>query len=216
MSNSLRTNTNRWRVAGVVSVLLCVVGSLLSCGNVARESAQELAETPVAAAPTGKAVPRSTQTSTNPLFADGVPEHLQCPEEWIGTYLSDLPPEAATQMQKIAAEVIDRYNPNRPLADVWDPYIEAEKAYQHDADPQKKNLAIGADRYDWYIQIILDFPEIVILTLEDGSRSNEMRLIDMGIRNPKMRRRDLKINPYTSGLYRLGDKPREIDLGEYE
>ncbi len=182
-------------------------------------------------------------------------------------------------MQKIAAEVIDRYNPNRPLADVWDPYIEAEKAYQRDADPQKRNSAVGANRYDWCLQSILDFPEIVVLGLEDGSRFADMRRVDMGLDRPnwnlqvlpdgrELRTADgyfytvtgrsgtadnyrtssigfghsgkdatpviidlantsdaelerlsgwnFNINPYTSGLYRLGDNPREIDLGEYE
>lgn len=225
--------------------------------------------------PTFKAV----QTSTNPLFADGVPEHLQCPEEWIGSYLSELPSEAGPLMQKIAAEVIDKYNPNRPLISIWDQYIAAENAYQNDADPLKKNLAVGANRFDWGIQSILDFPEIVILGLEDGSRFGDMRMIDMGIQTPnwnvhllpdgrEFRAADgyyytvfshsgtddnyreshisfghsgvnatpvtidlantsdaelerlsgwnYNINPYTSGLYQLGDNPSQIELGDYK
>ena len=36
---------------------------------------------------------KTVQTSSNPLFADGVPEHLQCPEELIGVYAKGLPTE---------------------------------------------------------------------------------------------------------------------------
>ncbi len=131
MFNFLRTN--RWTVAAIVSVLLCVVGSLLYSRHIIRESDREFAKTeeqvqrwetrqqtsPDTEQTTSDTVPpdsvhnvpaetptpeeterekteegdvaptnKSVQTSTNPLFADGVPKHLQCPEEWIGTYLS--------------------------------------------------------------------------------------------------------------------------------
>ncbi len=208
--------------------------------------------------------------SSNPLFADGVPEHLQCPAKWVGAYQSEVPEEALILAVDIAAEVIDKYNPNRPLPDIWPRYIEAELDYLTNAEPEKRNYASGANRLDWAIQLILDFPEIMILSLEDGARLADMCMIDMGIREPdwnvwqlsdgrtlrakdgyyyhvitrssdgevKSRRsfghsgKDAKgvvidldktsdeelerlggwnfnINPYTTGLYKLGDKPRD-------
>ena len=30
--------------------------------------------------------PETVHTSSNPMFANGVPEHLQCPDQWIGMY----------------------------------------------------------------------------------------------------------------------------------
>ena len=221
---------------------------------------------------------KTVQTSSNPFFTEGVPEHLQCPEEWIGTYLSETSPEALTLMRAIAFEVIEKYNPNRPITDIWDPFIEADKAYLASADPLKGTLGVSASRYDWLIQQSLDFPEIITLYNEDQDRFGDLRRIELGIMKPdwnvqilpdgrefraaygyyytvisrsgtddnyresrisfghsgtkatpvtidlsntsdaeleRLSGWNYNINPYTTGLYQLGDNPRR-ELGDYQ
>ena len=129
------------------------------------------------------AYPRG-QTSSNPYFADGVPEHLKCPEKWIGVYrwaTSDW--EAAVdKMRQIAYEVMEKYNPNRPIHEVWARFIDDELFYQANADippldPDRP--ADGAaperteavDRIDWFIQHALDYPEVLELKRADNDFS---------------------------------------------
>ena len=128
----------------------------------------------------GSQTRKIVQTSSNPLFADGVPEHLQCPEAFIGLYGDEVPTEAVDQMRQIADEVIGKYNPNRPLPDVWPQFIEEEKEYQASADPHKRTYGMGADRFDWQIQLLLDYPEIFVLLDEDFDRAANMRRAEMG------------------------------------
>ncbi len=119
-------------------------------------------------------------TSSNPLFANGVPEHLQCPKELVGFYTTEVPVENLRKIGEIANEVVERYNPNRPLPDVWPQFIEAEIYYHANADPVKKGLGVAANRFDWGIQSILDYPEIVVLLREDPIRATDMMMIEQG------------------------------------
>ena len=119
-------------------------------------------------------------TSSNPLFADGVPKHLQCPEELVGIYTTEVSIEALRKIGEIANEVVEKYNPNRPLPEVWPQFIEADKYYHANADPTKKGLGVAANRFDWGIQSILDFPEIVILLREDSIRATDMIMVEQG------------------------------------
>ncbi|MYB65666.1 hypothetical protein F4083_10945 [Candidatus Poribacteria bacterium] len=122
----------------------------------------------------------SGSTSSNPLFADGVPEHLQCPEELVGFYTTEVSVENLRKIGEIANEVVERYNPNRPLPDVWPQFIEAEIYYHANADPAKKGLGVAANRFDWGIQSILDYPEIVVLLREDPIRASDMMMVEQG------------------------------------
>ena len=130
------------------------------------------------------------QTSSNPFFADGVPEHLKCPEKWIGAYrwaISDWA-AAVEKMRQIGDEVIAQYNPNRPIHEVWPRFIEAELFYQANADippidperyPPGSLAEAGAapermeavDRIDWFFQHVLDYPEVMKLMIEDDDNS---------------------------------------------
>ena len=60
-----------------------------------------------------------------------VPEHLLCPEKWIGVYHTDISIAEAEEIdahtRMIAREIVDNYNPNRPLAEVWPRFIENTK-----------------------------------------------------------------------------------------
>ena len=122
------------------------------------------------------------QTSSNPLFADGVPEHLKCPPELVGEFMSETTLEIyRATVTRISNEVIEKYNPNRPIHVVWPLFIEAEKFYLANADPpiidetrvhpdqlplladERSNVSCG--RLDWQIQQSLDYPEIDVLGL---------------------------------------------------
>lgn len=130
-----------------------------------------------------------TSTSTNPLFAEGVPEHLQCPPELIGAY--SVSPEAAKGFQAVGLEILEKWNPNRPLTEVWPAFIEMEKRYHANADPEHKTYAWGAGRVDWNFQLLLDFPEMGVLMQEDPDRSFEMRLVELGVWPPDFNILDL-------------------------
>ena len=130
-----------------------------------------------------------TSRSSNPLFADGVPDHLQCPPELIGVYMKTVPPEIRETLLKIGAEILEKYNPNRPLTEVYPAFIEAERWYHENADPERAGtMSQGASRIDWQHQLILDFPEIGVLAHEDPDRSFAMRRVELGHWDPDFNR----------------------------
>ena len=102
---------------------------------------------------------KTYQTSTNPLFADGVPKHLQCPPELIGKYFKEVSEADLLKIKAIAQEVWENYNPKRALGTINGEIHEATMYYIANADPNKKEPHTGANRIDWVIQSILDFPE---------------------------------------------------------
>ena len=141
--------------------------------------------------PAGYMPPHSRgQTSSNPFFADGVPEHLKCPEKWIGVYLGATNEWAAARekIQQIGHEVLAQYNPNRPIHEVWARFIDDELFYQANADippldPERyppgsfaeagaaPRLGEGVNRIDWLVQHALDYPEVIKLMIEDDDNS---------------------------------------------
>ena len=125
-----------------------------------------------------------TSKSSNPLFADGVPKHLQCPPEFIGAYARGLEPETIERLQQRGVEILEKWNPNRPLTEVWDAFIEAEKWYHDNADPERVGSSWGAGRIDWQLQVVLDFPEIGVLAQEDLDRSFNMWRVARGEWDP--------------------------------
>jgi len=127
------------------------------------------------------------QTSSNPFFSRGVPEHLKCPIEYIGVYIwgTGEYEHMIERIKKIGYEVLEKYNPKRPIHEVWPQFIEDEKFYQANADippldPERAppgsfaewadapERAVAVDRIDWYVQHILDYPEIILLEIEEG------------------------------------------------
>ena len=143
------------------------------------------------------------QTSSNPYFKDGVPEHLKCPEKWIGVYAwaSGEYSEVDQKMRQIYREVMEQYNPNRPIHEVWPRFIEAELFYQANADippldPERytpgsfdewsaaPEVSKGAGRIDWLIQNALDYPEVVKLSTEDSTTCNNAWRMELGFDKP--------------------------------
>ena len=125
-----------------------------------------------------------TSVSSNSLFKDGVPEHLQCPKEFVGVYLNEDKEKILPKILPIYHEMMEKWNPNRPIANLWDSMIEAEKWYRENADPEKAELFGAAGRLDWLVQQWLDFPEITILFAEDVPRASDMLRVDIGLFSP--------------------------------
>ena len=126
-----------------------------------------------------------TSTSSNPLFSEGVPEHLQCPPEFIDVYRSeDLENLRQRIPRAIYEEIKEKWNPNRPLTKVWPVFIEQEKWYRANADPQKAEFFGAAGRIDWLVQHWLDYPEITVLLDEDAPRASDMLRVEIGVFRP--------------------------------
>ena len=127
-------------------------------------------------------------------FSDGtpVPEHILCPEKWIGVYLTDLSEselfEVMDHTDAVASEIIQNYNPNRPLADIWPRYIEAEKDLLSQSNAVLSDLQspLAARQIDWGYEQAYRFPEIQALRLDQDTsgRMQYMYLVDMGQLDP--------------------------------
>ena len=153
-----------------------------------------------------------TSTSSNPLFADGVPEHLQCPPDLIGVYEREVSKQRIQELRRIGAEILEEWNPNRPLTEVWPAFMDASKWYNANADPEHAGIGWGAKRMDWQFQIVLDFPEIGVLSQEDTSRSFKMWRVELGHWSPDHNHFRLP----DGRLFRLdGDKQYEFTWSTY-
>ena len=123
-------------------------------------------------------------TSSNPFFVDGVPAHLQCPTDLIGKYYHEIPAEAAAEVaakiQGISLEVMEKYNPNRPISDIWNQFIEAERFYHDNSPVEGRKLTTSQGRADWTVQTYLDFPEIVQIAIDDGEQFYDMCMVELG------------------------------------
>ena len=123
------------------------------------------------------------------MFASGVPEHLRCPEQWIGKYGREIKTsrsELARIMRPRNDEILSKYNPERPLTEVWPLFIEAEKYYYANADPELAHPGQGAGRLDWVYQNLLDFPEVFVLGNIDTERYVTMRQVAIGRWEPDL------------------------------
>ncbi|MXV78488.1 hypothetical protein F4083_10935 [Candidatus Poribacteria bacterium] len=109
------------------------------------------------------------QTSSNPLFADGVPAHLQCPQRLIGKYVKEITREDVLKIQAIAKEVVTNYNPKRHVSTTWELDGKMQLEYHAKSDVEKRgyqgreDFQLGANRIDWVVQSVLDYPEHVRL-----------------------------------------------------
>ena len=155
-----------------------------------------------------------TSTSSNPMFADGVPEHLQCPPEFIGTYAphKENELEKLRQLMPIYYEVRDKWNPNRPIAELWDAKIAYEKWCRDNADPERRTPSLaGQGRIDWLVQLWLDFPELTVLSEEDPERFRYMVRVDIGDWSPDFNAFEI---PHGSGrIFRTDDDKKYVFTG---
>ena len=104
---------------------------------------------------------------------EDIPEHLKLPEEWIdGVYrgLEPNPPEdrfnevSLERLGDIGLEVVRDHNPKRPIAEIWDQFIEYEKMYRAYAEYElgyTPVASLAAGRLDWGYEQMWAFPEII-------------------------------------------------------
>ena len=124
-------------------------------------------------------------------FPDGtpVPEHLLCPEKWIGVHITTLSDEERQELaehwKKMMNEVNANYNLNRPVSELWDRFIELERQYQAQAEQDNKfgrGIAGGsiALQYEQYY----NFPEVVRLSEDEPDRFFNTFMVEKGAFDP--------------------------------
>lgn len=128
-------------------------------------------------------------------FADGtpVPDHLLIPNKWLDLHMEDFDAldsqelaELEAHMKRVLAEVLANHNPNRPIGDIWDAYIDMERARKAEDEATGKNWLSGGSIGHTLFRIY-NFPEIVQLKLSsgiEGERFHDMYMVDMGVFDP--------------------------------
>ena len=120
---------------------------------------------------------------------DDFPEHLKCPQKWVGVYLADLSEselfEVDTHTDAVAREIVQNHNPNRPLSEVWPRFIAAEKELINQSGAALSDLQskfAAGRRIDRLYDQARRFPEIQALRLREGKdgRWAHMYLVDIG------------------------------------
>ena len=122
-------------------------------------------------------------------FPDGtpVPEHLLCPEKWVGVYIDDVEySEVEQHLQAVAREIVANHNPNRPLAEVWSSFIEDETLLWAVSKDAGKIQAIGSNRIDGMYEQMRKYPEIFEIVLEEGPAGRWVNVyhVEMDILEP--------------------------------
>ena len=164
-------------------------------------SRQDIVFTDEEPAPELAQPPPPLPTSSVP---DDIPEHLKLPPEWnnghyhsIEEYTAEYPEppyEEALRFVNIIKEIVRDYNPERPIAEVWPQFIEAEKIYREHAERDLGYTPLGGfsyNRSDWQYEHAWAHPEVVSLVLSETDRERRVDasftftyLIDMGERDP--------------------------------
>ncbi len=155
-------------------------------------------EAPVAnAVDTVQAVDAEDDGLVERFLPDGtpVPKHLRLPKKWVGigmSAVSSMPEEVYEEihnwLHEGAREIVAKYNPNRPIAEVWPKFMVAERQYimqSPDAD-KPYYLGFGAGQVDFVYNQIWDFPEVFAIHLSEGIDGIHFRIheVELGVREP--------------------------------
>jgi hypothetical protein len=124
-----------------------------------------------------------------------VPKHLRLPKKWVGigmSAVSSMPEEVYEEihnwLHEGAREIVAKYNPNRPIAEVWPKFMVAERQYimqSPDAD-KPYYLGFGAGQVDFVYNQIWDFPEVFALSQSEGfdGLHTRVHMVELGVREP--------------------------------
>ena len=129
------------------------------------------------------------------FFPDGtpVPEHLLCPEKWVGVYLSSLSESDLNEIQatadRVAEEIVEKHNPQRPLEEIWSAFIDAEKQLRSESQEvlsDMRSIVVAGNRIDWLYDQAYRFPEIQALRLAEAPSGQWFNVyqVEMGYLDP--------------------------------
>ena len=122
-------------------------------------------------------------------FPDGtpVPEHLLCPEKWVGVYITSLDKTVYAEVEQhihaVAREIVANHNPNRPLAEVWPSFIEAEHQLRAESEDGAKIQNVGSNRIDGMYEQMRKYPEVFELIQEEGPSGLWARVYEVEMGN---------------------------------
>ena len=124
-------------------------------------------------------------------FPDGtpVPEHLFCPERYVGVHMTDLS-DAELQEQgehflKVQAEVNANYNPNRPVSELWDEFMALELQYEAEAEQAGKfGRSVAGGSIALQYEQLYKYPEILQLLDDDIDRFFNTFMVEKGSFEP--------------------------------
>lgn len=128
-------------------------------------------------------------------FPDGtpVPDHLLIPNKWLDLHMEDFDAldsqelaEVEAHLRRVIEEVLANHNPNRPIGEIWDAYIDMERTRKAEDEAAGKNWLSGGSLGHTCFRIY-NFPEIVQLKLSsgiEGERFHDMYMVDMGVFDP--------------------------------
>lgn len=125
-------------------------------------------------------------------FPDGtpVPEHLLCPEKWVGVYTTSLDKTEYAEVERhihaVAREIVANHNPNRSLAEVWPSFIEEERRLWAESEDGASIQSIGSNRIDGMYEQIRKYPEFFELMYKEGPSGLAGRVyrVEMGTLEP--------------------------------
>ena len=140
------------------------------------------------------------QSVTNPLLPHVVgmlPEHLILPEKWVGVYdwELDAEPEAAAELKTTLSEMyrefLTKWNPNRPVGEIWDDFMADEReayleAVNHPTRDPIRSIYMGGSRIDLAYLNYVNYPEIILLSVDEkeSDRMFDMWHVERGAENP--------------------------------
>jgi hypothetical protein len=173
----------------------CLVAIVLAVGGYFASDWYYGKVEPVQVSAEGADTEDSSVSSRMEYFADGtpVPEHLLIPDKWLALHMEDAdaldPQELAeleAHMRRVIEEVLANHNPNRPIGEIWDAYIDMERARKAEDEAAGKNWLSGGSLGHTSFRIY-NFPEIVQLKLSsgiEGERFHDMYMVDIGVFDP--------------------------------
>ena len=178
------------------------------------------------------------QSVTNPLLPHVVgmlPEHLILPEKWVGVYDWELDedPEAAEELKTTISEMykefLTKWNPKRPIGEIWDDFMADEReayleAVNHPTRDPIRSIYMGGSRIDLAYLNYVNYPEIILLSVDEkeSDRMFDMWNVERGAENPNWNLallpdgREFRVETGYEYLFRYTDETGEtvtISLG---
>ena len=173
----------------------CLVAIVLAVGGYFASDWYYGKVEPVQVSAEGADTEDSSVSSRIEYFADGtqVLEHLLIPDKWLDLHMEDfdaLDPQELAEFEPhgrgVLEEVLANHNPNRPIGEIWDAYIDMEQTRKAKDEAAGKNWLSGGNLGHQF-SMVYNFPEIIQLQISfgiEGERFHDMYMVDMGVFDP--------------------------------